>query len=597
LATYPTCIEPAINSAQPRLAGPHGYVAAAIQALWLGLIVTSMLIGVWTRPLTEPDEGRNAEIGREMAATGNFTFPTLNGLPYIDKPLIHYVTVACSLRLFGRTEGAARIPSIVATLLSALTVGLFARHLFGAGVGPCAAGVLLLSPLTWVYGQLVILDALFTLWVLFAIVAFYLAVEAAERQQYRRRNAWSAAGWASVALAVLTKGPIGLVLPLLITAPYAISRRASRAVLNLPGAILAIALVTPWVLIMERRIPGYLHYVVAVETWQRVATDTFRRSKPFWYFVPILLLGTFPWSAIVLPKLCRSLCSKRVECDPRWMFLCLWIALPFILFSLSRSKLPHYALPIVPAFAVGLAGLWTQFKTEERPVWRITGLIWIGLGIAAASSIELPAIRALAEPFRADAQFVAGVGCIVMIAAGILSLHSNTRRDVLLWGMTLPILALYFAAQSLLLHLSEENSSRDLVAPTLRAAGHDGRIVGVRAYPLALPFYLDRLIDVATTDGSELTSNYLSWAHDYWLAQDLTLHPLTFWPEVINQCSTPTVLIARTGDPSTQAALVEAGVRIFARSAAYAVYVCGLQARTLDPLEAARHGNHHQAQR
>lgn len=592
LRTYPTCFEPAIDSAQSRLAGPRGYVAAGMQALWLGLIVASMLTGVWTRPLTEPDEGRNAEVGREMAATGEFAFPTLNGLPYIDKPLAHYVAVAASLRLLGRTEGAARLPSVIATLLSALTVGLFARHLFGVGTGTCAAGALLLCPLTWVYGQLVILDALFTLWVLLAIVAFYLAVEATEHRQHRWRNAWSAAGWVSIALAVLTKGPVGLVLPLLITAPYAVSRGALRAILSLPGAILAAALVAPWVSMMERRLPGYLHYVMGVETWQRVATDTLRRSKPFWYFAPILLLGTLPWSVIVLPQLYRCLWNKLGERDPRWIFLCLWITLPFVLFSLSRSKLPHYALPIVPAFALGAAGLWATFKTEGHS-WRAMSLIWIGLGIASVSSIELPAIRALEEPFRSDAQFVAGVGCIVMVAAGAFTLRHNIRRETLLWGTTLPMLALYFAAQPLFLHLSEQYSSRDLVVPTLRAAGTGGRVVGVRAYPLALAFYLGRPIDVATTDGSELTSNYLVRTYDYWLRKRLTLHPWVFWREVVGDCSTPTVLIDRMADSSTRAALTGAGAQIAARDSAYEIYVCGLPPRASSEA-AGRQSDHHQ---
>jgi 4-amino-4-deoxy-L-arabinose transferase-like glycosyltransferase len=151
-----------------------------------------MLAGLALRPLTEPDEGRNAEVAREMAASGDYVLPRLNGLPYVDKPALYYAVVAGSFELFGASEWSARLPSVIATLLTALLIGGFARHLFGSmDAGIFAAGAMLAAPLTWIMSQIVILDALFALWVVAALVAFYLAVEAACVQDRERGRAAS----------------------------------------------------------------------------------------------------------------------------------------------------------------------------------------------------------------------------------------------------------------------------------------------------------------------------------------------------------------------------------------------------------------------
>jgi 4-amino-4-deoxy-L-arabinose transferase-like glycosyltransferase len=503
----------------PVSVGRLGFAAQSLrssvlpQVLWVLLFTFSMFTGLSSRPLTEPDEGRNAEIGREMLAADDYVLPRLNALPNADKPPVSAVLVAGSFRLLGVSEASARLPSALATLLTALLTGALAVRLFGSGAGWLAGGAFLVSPLTWTYGQIVILDPLFTLCVVAAIAAFYLAVEAAILKRPRTRLAWSLAGWACIAVAILTKGPVGLLLPLLVMTPYAAWRRSLLAVLDWRGALLAAALVAPWVWMIEARLPGFLRYVLLVETWERVTADTLHRSKPFWYFIPMLLIGAFPWSAVAISGVSRALKAWRTDrwrsADPRWVLLALWILLPLIFFSLSRSKLPHYVLPLAPAFSLLMAGLWASPKSPELPGLRGASWTWLVVGAVCGIAAFLPVLRDLAEPWRSQALVLALVGCAAGIAAGLIGLSQRSlAASAAVWIVSSPVLLLLMAAQPFLVSLSNELSSRDLAEAIRSALPAGGQVVGVHAFPPSLPFYLKRPLEVASSDGSELTTPF-----------------------------------------------------------------------------------------
>jgi 4-amino-4-deoxy-L-arabinose transferase-like glycosyltransferase len=543
------------------------------QVLWVALFALSMLIGLPQRPLTEPDEGRNGEIAREMLASGEYALAQLNHLPNADKPALYPAIVAASYRVLGLSELGARFPSALATLLTAWLTGAFARRLFGPGAGLIAAGALLVAPLTWAYGQIVILDPIFTLWVVAAIMAFHLAVEAALEGRRSRRLALSLLGWACVAVAILTKGPVGLLLPLIVTVPYAAWRRELRAVLDWAGVLLAAAMVTPWVWMISTRLPGFLHYVAVVETWQRVATDTLHRSKPFWYFIPMLLIGAFPWSPVAISAAYRALKARSQHTDPRWVLIGLWILVPLVFFSLSRSKLPHYVLPVMPAFALLAAGLWASPQSQPLPGLRSASWTWVVLGVACALAPVLPAVRNLEEPFRTQAVVLAIVGSCAALAAGLIGLRKRTAgTGAALWIATAPVLLLYLSAQPFLASLSEAFSSRRLADAIRSAQPAGGEVIGAHAYPLALPFYLRRPLDLSSEDGSELTSNYLTLTYSQWLGARSTLHAAGYWQEMLASCPGRTVFVANAWEAPVRMALMAAGLPLLARNASYEIY-------------------------
>src|SRR5262249_38151711 len=169
----------------------------------------------------EPDEGRNAEVAREMVATGDYLVPHLDGLPYLDKPVLFFTLDALALKLLGPSELAARLPSLLSALATAALVAWVAARLFGPAPAASAA------PLAVAFSRTVIFDSLLTFFVTLGLIACFFAVEA--RAAGRSAVAWSALAWAAMGLGVLTKGPVALAVVLLPAIPYALWRRAGGA--------------------------------------------------------------------------------------------------------------------------------------------------------------------------------------------------------------------------------------------------------------------------------------------------------------------------------------------------------------------------------
>ena len=284
------------ETAASGVAVPAGVLGRRAMWGWAAVLAAAFAFGLGSYPLYEPDEGRNAEVAREMTASGDFLVPHLDGLPYLDKPVLFFAAEAASFEAFGRSEWAARLPPLVFAFATALLTAAFARRLYGGDAGWVAGTAALAAPLPLAFSRTVIFDSLLALLVAGALMVFYFAIEAAiEAAPGRRRYVgWTVLAWAAMGLGVLTKGPVALAVPLLAAAPYAIWRRASRAVWHPLGPAVLAALVAPWVAAMSREVPDFLRYVLVNETWERVTTDDFQRTGPFWYFVPLLLGGALP---------------------------------------------------------------------------------------------------------------------------------------------------------------------------------------------------------------------------------------------------------------------------------------------------------------
>ena len=559
--------------------------SAALPALWLLLVLAGLAYGLGAYPFFEPDEGRNAEVAREMVTTGDYLVPHLLGLPYLDKPVLLFAADALSFRLLGTSELAARLPLLLFTLATAALVGSFARRLFGPAASWIAATAALAMPLAVAFSRTVIFDAALTTFLTLALIAFYRAVE--ERAAGRRAAAWSALAWLAMGFGVLTKGPVALAVVLLIAVPYALWRRSGVAVWLPLGPVLFLAVVVPWVAVMASRVPGYLDYVLVSETWRRMTTSQFQRTGPVWYFLPSLLIGALPWSFVVLgaarPLIARDAAGRR---DPRVVFLLLWIALPFVLFSLSQSKRPQYILPLLPAVAL-LATAALQRNRDRRdwqdpqasrhrpPVGMRTGAAaWIALGVllVAAGTIgpARPGVPAeLAAPLR---HACLGWGALAL-AGGIAAWLAAGRREVAVVALAFPALALPLVLVPVLRDSSPLYSSRELARTVAPYLAPGDRVVGVWAYPASLPFYLGRSVLVAGTSGRELTSNAISDSYARWLAAPGTpLRPLAWWRGALAACSPPSLFVLHTRDLENRAVLEAAGVPLRFADGSYVAY-------------------------
>ena len=303
-------------------------------AAWPFLAAAALAVHLGGYPLLDADEGRNGEIGREMAATNDYVLPHLDGLPYLDKPIVYFAAEAAAMEVLGPTEWAARLPAWLFTLAAAIVIAWFARRL---GIDPTLASIFFLAtPLTMAFARTVIFDSALAFFITIALCAFYVAVE----DSVAVRRLPVAAAWAAMAVGVLTKGPVAIAVPLIIAIPYAIWRRRFAALWSWIGLVLFVVIIAPWVWAVSRAIPDFLHYVLVTETAQRLATKALKRTGPPWYFVPYLIGGAFPWS------IAAFFGDRRSEQGDRWRdrYLLLWIAVPFLFFSFSQSKRSQYIL-------------------------------------------------------------------------------------------------------------------------------------------------------------------------------------------------------------------------------------------------------------
>jgi 4-amino-4-deoxy-L-arabinose transferase-like glycosyltransferase len=528
-------------------------------------VVAAIAIGVQLGgyPLLDADEGRNAEVSREMAATNDYVMPRLDGLPYLDKPIVFFAAAAAAMEFLGPTEFAARLPAWLFTILTALLVAWFAARV---GIDPPVAAIMFLSaPLTIAFARTVIFDSALSLFITAALIAFYLACHPdPERSEgkgpggagaahpsrplanARGDKGWSAIAWAAMALGVITKGPVAIAVPLIVAVPYAIWHRRSRALWSVGGLLLFVGIIAPWVWAISRAVPDFLQYVLVTETAQRLTTGALRRTGPAWYFLPFLIGGALPWMAAFTP---------RRPADWLDRFLILWIAVPFVFFSLSQSKRPQYILPLMPAVALFVARRWKGSRAAAMTLAAFGALLLIAAPMAK--------LRAEYADAAQTAAMVVGVFAVVCGVIGFA-----TRPAVALIALSIPALALPLATNPLMNALALRRSTKAFVAQ-LKPYTTGAEVIGVEAFSGSMAFYLRQPIVIVTPDGEELTSNYT--VRHYSRYAKGPLRPPSWLSNAFDR-SRPRLFIVRSDDRRNRALVEQHGARLVVTSARFVAY-------------------------
>jgi 4-amino-4-deoxy-L-arabinose transferase-like glycosyltransferase len=538
---------------------------------WLllcSLVLFAYLGSIGGRALIDPDEGRNAEVAREMAFGGDLVVPHLNALPYLDKPVLYFAATALSLRVLGANELAARLPSLLFSLATAALVIAFGWRRFGTATGLVAGSVFVTTPLVLVYSGVVIFEAPLMFWVTAATLAFHQALE-------RGQRGWCVLGWAAAGLAVLTKGPVGLLLPLLINLGAAVAlRRPIRVLFRPVGIGVFVLLVSPWFLAVSLRHPEFPHYALVRETLERVATDSMRRTGPILYFLPILVGGTFPWVVVLLAGGRRLLGFWRRRTADEVLLLS-WVFLPTLFFSLSQSKRPGYILPVVPAVALLVARLIAVSPGSLRvALWAIGPLVVVlGLGLLLVSEplasrlIDAPT---LAEQLRLSGPWL-GIGLLII---STLTLAGLGRPRAGLAGLALLPLFMLLGGNGIIDAFAERRSARELAQAILEATPGPPRVVGVGAFAPSLAFYLGDTLILASHGATELKSNYIrEYRSGLSRAPGSTLKSPGWAIAALDRCAPGTVFLFRAGSAyeAERAAVVER-LPLLYRDHRYAAY-------------------------
>ncbi len=291
-------------------------------------------------PLWSSDEGRYGEIAREMTVLNDYALPHFNFMPYLEKPVLTPLLTAGAYRLLGETPLGARILSIFASLAGLMLVYFFTRRFFSESAAFYAALVLLTTVGFALVGRFAVIDGFMTLLLSAAIFGMMTALFEEDRRAYLF-------SFAAMGLGFLTKGLIGIVLPGLVWLVAVVVLKRTSEWKRMPwlAGVLGVSLVvTPWVLVMCHRQPDFLKVFIFEHHINRFLTKEFGRIKPFWFYVPILVLTCFPWSLFLPAAFAEGHRRENPERD-KTRFLWIWAAVIFIFFSLPKSKLPYYLLP------------------------------------------------------------------------------------------------------------------------------------------------------------------------------------------------------------------------------------------------------------
>lgn len=333
--------------------------------LVLGLAAVLFLAFLGSVGIFDPEEGRHVAIPVAMLRTGDFVVPHLQGFPYLEKPPLTYWLTAGSFALLGRNETAARLPVALMGLLGTLTIFWMARTRMGPRVAWIAAALSVLTTQWFVQSRYLTTDMILAGWITVALAAFLVAATAGRRRLY-----W--VFYLAVALATLAKGIIGFLLPGMIVALFVALTgrwRLLREMHLLPGSLLAGATVLPWFFLVQSRLPDFFRYFIFDQHVARYVSETAEHAKPIWFFLPVVALGFFPWTAY-LPFVNSGVPAKQTGATvgpaarfrPENVFLWTWFGVIFLFFSVSKGKLMPYVLPAYPPLAILLAQLFARLR-------------------------------------------------------------------------------------------------------------------------------------------------------------------------------------------------------------------------------------------
>ncbi|MDP1997925.1 MAG: glycosyltransferase family 39 protein, partial [Gallionella sp.] len=324
------------------------------------------------RTLIKPDEGRYAEIPREMVASGDWVTPRLNELKYFEKPPLQYWATATAYTLFGEHQWTSRLWTGLTGFAGILLVWFAGLRLFGREAAGYAALLLSSSLLYVLMGHINTLDMGVTFFLTLGIIGLLLGQ--AQADTAKRRN-WMMVAWAGLALAVLSKGLMGLVLPGAALFIYCVVQRDFGVLKRmhwLPGLAVFFVITAPWFVLVMKANPEFFERFFIYEHYTRFTTKDLGRYQPWYYFIPILLAGALPWTVLMFDTMLRtwrnSSLPKKIFNPQR--FLLIWAVFIYVFFSISGSKLPSYLLPMFPVLVL-LMGKRIAEMRERVLFWQV----------------------------------------------------------------------------------------------------------------------------------------------------------------------------------------------------------------------------------
>ncbi|MDO8434982.1 MAG: glycosyltransferase family 39 protein [Candidatus Binatus sp.] len=506
---------------------PIAYDVAAILALSIAVFFFHLgSYGLW-----EPDEGRYAEIAREMLRGGSKIIPHLNYVAYVEKPPLLYWLTTLSFAVFGLTEFAARFTVAMSALAGVLATYFFALRTFGRRHAILASAILATTPIYAVMAQVLTTDMLLTALVTIANFALFLHW----RGDAGSRWCWIA--YAAMGLAVLAKGPVGVALPILSMLAFLAWRGELRGALGkfraFAGLAITVAIALPWFVAITIMEPGFFDFYFVGEHLRRIFDSSYSHTEPIYFYLPVLALGLIPWSMLV-----PFMTWRDAQKNPARTFCLTAAMVTLVAFSCASAKLIPYILPAIPPLAILIAdGLiscaWPapDSRAAHRPpdsrILLESGplLMLFGAGVIVAA-ILAPQFRTPYVMAARPAMFL--IGAVLLIGGGVTTaIFLRRRRGAGLVALTLTLASALIAGGWVRLETESLRSYASL-ARAVAARAPDARLICYHRYVQSLAFYTGRrVILVGPKSELDFGARHAADTADWFFNNDLQL--LELW--------------------------------------------------------------------
>ncbi|MBI4483273.1 MAG: glycosyltransferase family 39 protein [Acidobacteria bacterium] len=461
--------------------------SSSLPALAFLLVYLSFFYRLGALAFVGADEPRYARVAEEMHRGGDYVTPRLEGRPWLEKPPLYYWLASGAIAAMGPGEFSARFPVALSAVLGAGIVWFTGRTLFSPQAGWMALLVLATSAGYFAYGRAASMDMLLTACVTVSLCSFALAL-----RRPQRSLGWFLLGYASMALATLAKGPIGLVLPLLVLGVFlSVSRRWDllEQMQLIPGFFLFLVLALPWyVLVYRSNGFEFISTFFVNHHLARFLTPLHHHEQRFYYYFLVLLGLAFPW-IIFFPDAIRA-SLKRLRSVPEErlvaIFLWVWLLVPLFFFSLSSSKLPAYILPVLPVLALLLG------ENLARYVEGRDGRIWFGAVAYPPFAVVLAVATLYFLGIRYNALRVGWCFAALLAASGGLSLwmtrKGNRRGQVLLLAATM-VVGIVLTTHLMFPYIDDFHSTRSIVRLVERELEAGPPVIPYRFFHHTLYYY------------------------------------------------------------------------------------------------------------
>lgn len=502
--------------------------------LALVFVFFALFAGLGRHGLTEPDEGRTAGIGLEFFQSDTWLVPRLYDLAQFNKPPLVYWACSLAYRIGGVSEFTARLPAALAALGVLLLTFAMARRLYDEYTAIAATLILLTAPMFFVMARIIDPNMMLTFWItltMWAALAWF--------QDGRKYQQWIF--WLALGVAFLAKGPPALGVVALALIGFRLSSRKRdarnrpatmepgqpatatdsgagcpgsmnllwRPLLNVPAILVCAVIGLSWYVVCALKYPELWKFFLGQELVGRLSGTIAGRSQPFWFFIPILLGGFLPWLPLLIAALAGTV--KKFRADVRARFLLLWVALPFLMFSLTKSKLPAYILPLFPPLAI-MAGSFMSRLGENRKM-RLSENAFALLVVFA-----IPNVLILIGPrefgwdrlslFQDAIGQLTWFGLMFLPAAFLLVV----RRDRQFVCVSVALVSAYLCGLGLIARheneLGAHSSPKKMCAAIAAAVRPDDRVVIYRNYPRGVSFYLPHPLSFSDKYEPQIASDW-----------------------------------------------------------------------------------------